>query len=137
MKITICGSQTFCKEMAAAEKRLTEKGFRVFSPELFKTEEWFQKNHGRAELLRMKPIWTQGQFKKIQNSDAILIMNHEKKGIKGYFGSKTLMELSVAFFLGKKIFLLNPIDENHPHFEELSGMELMVLDGKLDNLEKN
>jgi len=136
MKITICGSQTFCNEMEAAEKYLIEKGFQVFSPELFKTEEWFQENHGRAELLRMKPIWTQGQFKKIQDSEAILIMNHEKKGIKGYFGSNTLMELSVAFFLGKKIFLLNPIDENHPHFEELSGMELVVLAGDLDNLEK-
>jgi len=135
MKITICGSQTFCKEMEETQKYLMKKDFQVFAPELFVTEEWFQEKHSREELLKMKPIWTQNQFKKIQNSDAILILNHKKKGIQGYFGSNTLMELSVAFFLGKKIFLLNPFNEEHPHFEELIGMKLIVLNGDLDKLE--
>jgi len=134
MKITICGSQTFCKEMEEAQKYLAKKGFQVFAPELLVTEEWFQENHSREELLRMKPIWTKNHFKKIKNSDVVLILNHEKKGIKGYFGSSTLMELSVAFFLGKKIFLLHPINEKHPHFEELIGMKLIILNGDLDNI---
>ncbi len=134
MKITISGSQTFCKEMEEAQKYLKKKGFQVFTPGLPITEEQFQENHSREEFLKMKPIWTQDHFKKIQDSDAVLIMNCEKKGIKGYFGSNTLMELSVAFFLNKKIFLLNSINEDHPHFEEIISIESIVLNGDLDSI---
>ncbi|MFA6047333.1 MAG: hypothetical protein WCV59_02180 [Parcubacteria group bacterium] len=82
----------------------------------------------------MKPIWTKNQWKKIENSHAVLILNHEKKGIDGYFGSNTLMELLIAFYLGKKIFLLNPIDEKHPHYEELIAFDHIVLDADLDRI---
>jgi len=134
MKITICGSCTFVKDMTKAQKHLERKGFEVFTPEPLVTEEWYQENHGRENFLEMKPVWTKNHFKRIENSDAVLIMNHEKKGIKGYFGSNTLMELSVAFFLGKKIFLMNAIEEDHPHYEELIGMNSIALDGDLDKI---
>ena len=134
MRITICGSCTFAEQMGKAAEHLKKRGFEVFTPEPLVTEEWYQENHGRENFLEMKPIWTQNHFRRIQNSDAILILNHEKKGIKGYFGSNTLMELSVAFFLGKKIFLLHPIGEEHPHFEELIGMKSVVLNGDLDRI---
>jgi len=132
MKITICGSQTFCKEMEGARKYLEEKGHNVYTPELLVTEEWFQEKNSKEELLKMKPIWTKSHFSKIQNSDAILILNNTKNDIPGYFGSNTLMELSVAFFLNKRIFLLNPINDSHPHFEELAGMDTIILNGNLD-----
>ncbi len=44
------------------------------------------------------------------------------------------MELSVAFFLDKKIFFLYSIDQSHPHFEELEEIKTIILDGNLDNL---
>lgn len=84
--------------------------------------------------MEMKPVWTKKHFEKIKNSDAVLIMNHEKKGIKGYFGPNTLMELSVAFFLNKKIFLMYPIAENHPLYEEIIAIEAEVLDGDLSKI---
>jgi len=135
MKITICGSCTFVQDMAKAQQYLEEKGFKVFTPEPLVTEEWYQENHGKVNFLEMKPVWTKEMFKKIENSDAILILNKEKKEIKGYFGSNTLMELSVAFYLGKKIYLLNPIGENHPYFEELISIKSTVLEGDLDKIE--
>ena len=134
MIITICGSNTFVEKMGEAAEYLKEKGLEVFTPEPLVTEEWYQENNSRENLLEMKPVWTQNHFKKIQNSDAVLILNYEKKGIKGYFGPNTLMELSVAFFLNKKMFLINPVGEDHPFFEELAGMELIVLDGDLDGI---
>ena len=135
MIITICGSCTFAEKMGEAADQFKKKGHEVLTPEPLVTEEWYQENHGRENFLEMKPVWTQNHFKSIQNSDAVLILNHEKKGINGYFGSNTLMELSVAFFLGKKIFLLHPINEDHPHFGELIGMKTIVLNGDLDSLE--
>ena len=59
----------------------------------------------------------------------------KKKGIKGYIGSNTLMEPSIALFLEKKIFFLNPIDDDHPHFEELVGINSVILNGDLDKVE--
>jgi hypothetical protein len=134
MTITICGSCSFAKEMGKAAEYLNKKGHKVYTPEPLVTEESYQENYSREDLLNMKPVWTKNHFKKIENSDAILILNHEKKGIKGYFGSNTLMELSVAFFLQKKIFLLYPFKDNHPHYEELVGIDSVVLHGNLDSI---
>lgn len=134
MIITICGSMTFVEQIGKTAEHLKKKGFEVYTPEPLVTEDWYKENNSLENLLKMKPIWTQNHFKRIQNSDAVLILNYEKKGINGYFGSNTLMEISVAFFLGKKIFLLHPIEENHPHFEEIIGMQSTVLHGDLDKI---
>lgn len=134
MKITICGSQSFVNHMAEAQTYLTNKGFEIFVPEPLVTEDSYKEKYGKEELFRMKPIWTKKHWKKIENSDAVLILNKEKKGIKGYFGSNTLMELSVAYYLGKKIYLFDPILENHPHFEEVIGLEAIILNGNLNKI---
>ena len=137
MKITLCGSCTFVRQMAKARDFLEKKGIEVFTPEPLVTEEFYQEKSDRKTLLKMKPVWTQNQFKKIQNADAVLIMNHEKKGIKGYIGSNTLMELAVAFFLGKKIFLLNAIEKDHPHYDEIIGVDSTTLHGDLNAITTN
>lgn len=142
MIITICGSQNsefFIDEMKKAQELLQKKGHEVHVPDSFGkdflvTEEFYQNSKGREKFLAMKPLWTVAQGKKIENSDAVLIMNHEKNGIKGYIGSNTLMELTIALYFGKKIYFLYPIDEKHPHFEELIGINLVVLNGDLDKL---
>ena len=134
MIITICGSCTFAEDMGRAAEYLRKNGHEVYTPDPLVTEEWYQENHGREDFLAMKPVWTKNHFKRIEKSDAVLILNNDKKGIEGYFGSNTLMELSVAFFLGKRVFLFNPIFENHPHYEELIAMDSTVLYGNLDSV---
>ena len=134
MKITICGSMTFLEEMRKAADYLTEKGHECFLPEPFITEEEYQQQNTRENLLEMKPFWTQRHFRKIEDSDCVLVINHKKKGFEGYFGSNTLMELSVAFYLNKKIFLLNPIQGDHPHYEEVVGMKSIILNEDLEKI---
>jgi len=134
MKITICGSCSFAKEMGRAMEALKKRGFEVFAPEPLVTEEQYQGVYGREKFLKMKPVFTTNHFKKIQNSDAVLIFNLEKKGMRGYFGSNTLMELSVAFYLGKKIYFLHPINESHPHYEEVIGLDSINLNGDLSKI---
>jgi len=140
MKIIICGSQStdgFINEMKKAAEFLRKKGFEVFTPDCFEeeplvTEDYYKENFGNEKFLKMKPQWTKNHWKEIEKSEAILIMNHEKKGFRGYIGSNTLMELSVALYLGKKIFLLNPIEEGSPHYEELAGIDSTIINGNLD-----
>lgn len=69
-------------------------------------------------------------FEKIKNSDGILVLNFEKKGVKNYIGGAVLMEIGLAHFLGKKIFLLNPIPEVN-YRDEIMAMTPVVLDGDL------
>ena len=134
MKITICGSCDFAESMKKAVDFLESRGIQCFAPEPLVTEESYQEENGRQKFLKMKPVFTMNHSKKIENSDAVLILNEKKKGIDGYFGSNTLMELTIAFYLGKKIFFLNPIKEDHPHYEEVIGIDKVVLDGDLGKI---
>ena len=73
----------------------------------------------RNRYLRIAPDFIRMHFDKIANSDAILVVNLEKNGIKNYIGGNTFAEIMLAFYLKKKIFLLNPI----PTDEKLSSIK--------------
>jgi predicted RNA-binding protein with PUA domain len=65
--------------------------------------------------------------------DAILILNLEKNGIKGYIGGNTFLEMGFAHVLNKKIFLLNPISEMG-YEDEIVAMKPVILNGDLDKI---
>ncbi len=44
----------------------------------------------------------------IARSDAILALNHPKNGVNGYVGTSELIEMGLAYYLGKRTFLLHP-----------------------------
>jgi hypothetical protein len=46
-----------------------------------------------------------GHFKKVLDSDAILVTNFEKNGVEGYIGGNVLMEITLAFHYKKPIFI--------------------------------
>ena len=66
-------------------------------------------------------------------ADAILVANCDKKGIKGYVGSNTLMEMGLAFHLDKPIYLLNSMPEMGCK-EEILGMQTIILNHKLEKI---
>lgn len=69
-------------------------------------------------------------YNEIAKSDAILVLNFDKNGIKNYIGGNTLMELGFAHVLNKKIFPLNPIPKM-PYSDEIEAVRPIVLDGDL------
>lgn len=66
----------------------------------------------------------------IDNSDAILVVNHEKRGVKGYIGGNGLIEMAFAHVANKKIFLLNQIPELN-YKDEILAMNPVVINGDL------
>ena len=72
--------------------------------------------------------------RKIEQSDAILVVNHSKKGVENYIGGNTFLEMGFAYILGKKIFLLNDIPELDLIKEELLAMQPVILKGELQRL---
>ena len=73
-------------------------------------------------------------FEKVKWSDAILVANYSKKGIGGYVGGNTLMEMAVAKFLGKKIFVLHPVSSDISYKEEILGMKSVVINNDLSKV---
>ena len=140
--IAICSSGSFYKQVLEAEKELKKRGFKVkipstaykmrksgnFDVEHYKT--WFK---NPAEY-RVKAKLMRRHFKKILESDAILVLNYQKKGAPGYIGGNTLMEMALAFHHRKPIFVLNPVPATSPLYEEILGMSPVFLKGDLKKI---
>ncbi len=130
--------------MVNIKKELEKKGHEVFLPEsimkfsLRSAEDVDTFKSDKMGYMRMKPSYIRNHFEKIEKSDAILVVNGEKGGIKNYIGGNTFAEIMIAFYLNKKIFLLNPIP-THKRFdvfyEELKSINPIILNGNLDNIE--
>ncbi|MDX1766318.1 MAG: hypothetical protein R3313_05200, partial [Candidatus Saccharimonadales bacterium] len=64
----------------------------------------------------------------------ILVVNDEKRGIQGYIGGNVMVEMAVAYYLKKPIYILNDVPKDNPVYEEVHGLNCQVLDGRLENL---
>jgi len=134
MKIVIGGSMTFAKQTLKAKKILEEGGLEVWVTDDL---EHYEKDNNikldfDAELrLSLEYDIMRSFFKKIEESDVLLILNYEKKGIPGYLGTSVLMELGLAYHLKKKIYLLYPIDRSQGYALEVAIINPVVLNGEL------
>ncbi len=68
-------------------------------------------------------------WEKIRASDAILVLNYDRRGIANYIGGNTLMEIGFAHVLGKKIFLLNPVPEIEFYKSEIEACKPAIING--------
>lgn len=150
MKITLCGSIAFYPKIETVRDRLMESGHEVQFPQLALAlpEKYggdqklnfdqYIKEHGGVdafppehEIWDLKEGAIKDHFKKIEWSDAILVVNCEKRGIEGYIGGSTLIEIGLAFYLGKKIYILNPISSELSYKQEIYGMKPILLNDDL------
>lgn len=83
------------------------------------------------DIWDLKEAATNDHFEKIEWGDAILVVNHEKRGVPGYIGGATLVEIGLAFYLNKPIYVLNPISSELSYKQEIYGMRPVLLDGNL------
>ncbi len=131
MKIVVCGSMTASKEMVEAEKRLKELGYEVVLPDFtheYAAMEVIDKMHTESARNKVEYDLIRGYFEKIKNSDAILIVNIERKGIEGYIGGNSFLEMGFAFVLNKPIYLLHGIPDMG-YRDELEAMAPIILNG--------
>jgi len=146
MKITICGSIAFHDEVLSVKEKLEKLGHEVKmwpsevkdeKGQLISVQEYYKIRH--AAKKDEKWIWDKKaetilrHFDKVTWSDAILVANYDKNNIKGYIGGNTLMEMGLAFFLKKKIYLLNEIPELS-YKEEILGVKPIILNGDLNKI---
>ena len=102
----------------------------LLHPQLLEIINGIKSNH--AELKR-KHNFIKWWYNCITKSDAILVCNYDKNGIKNYIGGNTLMEIGFAHVHNKKIFLLNPIPEVS-YKDEIGAMCDVILNGNLNKI---
>ncbi len=135
MRILICGSMSFAKEMLEVSRLLKEMGHTPILP--LDTIESVNDPSRRENvgLLIEKDI-IRDHLEKILNSDAILVLNYEKNGIAGYVGGSVLIEIGFAYYAKKKIYLLNPIPRMS-YCVEIEAMQPIILNRDLRKLDRN
>lgn len=144
MKIAICGSIVFSREMGEIAKELEEKGHKIDLP--FYTKKILNGEISHEEFVKEKEASGDGKFRElaevdlikryfklINESDAILVLNLDKKGIRNYVGGNTLIEMGFAYALDKKIFFYNPIPDMS-YTDEIKAMKPIILGGNLEKI---
>ncbi len=136
----IVGSMAFSSEMLETKKKLEEKGHSVLVP--LDTEKIVNDstlvNDMDADLKHcIETNMIKKCFDLVAESDAILVLNHKKNNIPGYIGTSALMEIGLAHFLEKKIFLLNKIPDYHEvrWAHEVHMINPQVINGELGKIE--
>jgi len=144
MKITICSSAFFIREVEKVKQKLEEKGYQVFifpqrvelEGEILEVTQFYEmrkEDYFNEAYWKLKNRLMEEHIRKIERSDAILVLNYDKDGISGYIGGNTFLEMGLAYYLNKKIFLWKKPSENLPFFEEIMALKPIIID---ENLEK-
>lgn len=140
--ITICSSASFYKDVLVIARKIKQLGFKVAIPKTankmkesgnfnvadYKT--WFT----NQDDYKKKTKLIDSHFKKIVESDAILVVNNKKHGISGYIGGNTLMEMALAHYFKKKIFIWNDIDSDLAFEEEVKGLNPIFIQQDLSRI---
>lgn len=134
MKITICGSLKFEDKMIEIQKGLEKLGHTVFMPIFLKNiDYWSKDNTSRVKAKRSLNLIHE-HMDKVKESDTILVVNMTKKDINNYIGANTFMEMGFAHYLGKKIYLLNPLPDQPYIKDELEAIDPIILNGDLNKI---
>lgn len=133
MKIFICASKHLYGHVKDIKDILEKNGHIITLPNSYDdpSKEEKMKTLGNDEHIKWKANMLRLQKEKVKANDAVLVLNMEKNGQKNYIGGATFLEIYVAFELGKKIYLYNPIPENILK-DELIGMNPTIINGNLD-----
>lgn len=144
MRIVICASINFTYQIKEVADTLSGYGYGVEIP--FYSQKILNGEISMESFLSAKERDGDMQFRKkadedlikryfriIKDSDAILVVNIDKKGIKNYIGGNTFLEIGFAHVLNKKIFLLNDIS-NSPYKDEILAMQPIIIKGDLKKI---
>lgn len=140
--ITICASVAFYQQVIEVQATLEAQGHTVLIPataEKMKQSGDFNVSHNKtwfenAEDYDHKTALMRGHFGEIEKGNSVLVLNYEKHGVQNYIGGNVLIEMGIAFFLNKPLYILNDIPTESSFVEEIIGMNPTVLHGDLSQL---
>lgn len=141
--LVLCSSVAFYKHVAAIADELEASGFTsVVIPKTARAmrergdydTQQYKTWYNDANDYDKKADFMRSHFDEITAGDAILVVNDEKHGAPGYIGPNVLMEMSLAWYQQKPIYVYNSLPEKSPFEEELKGMSPIELSGDLSKI---
>ncbi len=133
MRIGVIGSLQFVEQLFAVRDRLRDFGHDAFISS--QAEPFLDKTQAERDTLNVSQKMEEDAIREfwrlMQGADAVLAVNLEKRGIPGYVGGNTLLELGFAHVLGQKIFLWEPIPDIPYYRTEIEAMRPVVIHGDL------
>ena len=124
---------TASKEMLEIEKKLQALGREVILPPFthdYAALDEMDKMHSESANNKIKHNLVGVYYEEIKNSDAILVINIERKGIRGYIGGNSFLEMGFARVLNKPIYLWDGIPEMS-YRDEIEAMQPIIINGDL------
>jgi len=134
MKIAICGHLKFAEDMKRIKSELEQKGHSVDLPIKVDGTDYNNKSVSKGANNIIEYDLIKEHYKKIINSDAILVINPGKNNIKDYIGGNSFLEMGFAHVTDKKIFILNDLPIGLNYCEEIIGMQPTILNGDLNKI---
>lgn len=110
---------------------LEDMGAHVFLPNVDERSDYSSLTEEQATEHKSRMIFA--NLEKIKKSDAILVVNESLKGVDGYIGANTFLEMGFAYALGKKIYTLRSLPKQ-VNGVEIRGLQPIVLHGDLSLL---
>jgi hypothetical protein len=133
MKIGIIGSMQHTERMIEVRDILQSMGHNAFLTNFAK--DFVGKTDEEKEIIKIEQKNNQDAIREfwdlMQESDAILVLNLDKNGIKNYIGGNSLMEIGFAHILRQKIYLFNPIPEISYYKTEIEAVNPIIIYGNL------
>ena len=118
--------------MTVAADELRSLGYEVEKPNIVEGHVYADNLDANAQL---KQGFIDEHFAKIDQSDAVLVVNEDKNGIAHYIGGNTLIEIAHAYSQGLEIFILNALPEVG-YRDEIAGMQPIILDGAIARIDE-
>lgn len=132
----MCGSMQFEREMNAAADELNKLGYDTEVPNSVEGHAYGE-GQDLDEIAELKQGFMKEHFAKIDESEGIVVVNYPKRGINGYIGGNTLMEMAYAFSQGLDIYTMYDMPEDMPYSSELNAFLPIVLDGDVRQLHRH
>lgn len=128
MKILIHASLDFKQAMLDAKKYIEENSnHHIMLPELTRYQDIRDVQGDDETFTRIKNRLTKENLKNVEDCDILLILNYSHRGIENYVGGNSFMEMIIAFFLKKPIYLLHEIPEDMAFTEEIKSIYPIVV----------
>lgn len=145
MIITICSSCAFLDNALKVKQELESAGHEVLiypsggeiDGKYMRADEYNKvrhESHGIDELIKYKQPLVDLHFSKIEKSDAILVLNYDKNDIPGYIGGNTFLEMGLAYYLKKKIFMWQAASEQQKYWEEIISLGPITIEKDLSRI---
>jgi nucleoside 2-deoxyribosyltransferase len=113
--------------MVEAGEYLRNNGFEVILPELTRYQHIRDEFGDDVEFTKIKNRLTIENMANVEKCDCLLVLNHSHRGFENYVGGNSFLEMIVAFYLKKPIYLLNPIPEEMTYTEEIKALYPIVV----------